>query len=240
MRRREAAQAKKGEMAAYRPAYHTSETAYRLQVGAVPLSTLDLDVREWTDHDYPQTFARLVPGGTGLYDFSHGTASRIPHLAQEEGFELRLLGFDNSWVTCPSRLTPMAYQTPEAQRRNGASFDAYLNAGREILRLPPRDAAYLPPGFEASGGFEYKVSGRTKAGVFTLNRCGGLNLIGGGTYFNFTEADIRGVFGVRPEDGPLEADLMWRSNIMACSREEDPVFEFKVDGVEEAPWYRHV
>lgn len=203
-------------------------------------SALGFGIRAWTDHDYPQTFAMLVTGGTGLYDFAQGTAASIPHVPQEEGFELRLLGFNNSWVTCPRRLTPMAYKTPEAQRRNGASFTAFLNAGREIVGLPARETAYLPPGFEASGGFDYKVSGRTKQGVWRYNRCGGLNLVGGGTYFDFCEADVRGVFGVRPEDGPLEATLMWRTNILICSREEDLVFEFRVDGVEEAPWYQHV
>ncbi|PWN20759.1 hypothetical protein BCV69DRAFT_277425 [Microstroma glucosiphilum] len=147
-------------------------------------TTLGFGLRAWTDHNYPQTFARLVTGGTELYDFSHGTASRLPHLAQEEAFELRLLAFDNSWMRCPRRITPMAYQTPEAQLRNGASFTAFLNAGSEMLGLPLRNFNYLPPGFEASGDFSYKVSGKTEHGTWRYNRCGGLYLIGGVAYLD--------------------------------------------------------
>lgn len=274
VKRKEAAQVKKAEIAARRSANHhqLSSTAQALQAGTCPLNqfvclVLDEDsrlfnwladsrdiaaveeistalgfgVRQWTDHDYPQTFARLVTGGTGLYDFAHGTAARIPHLSQDEGFELRLLHFNGDWVRCPRRLVARAYKTPEAQRRNSASFDAFLNAGREMLGLPARDAGYLPPGFEASGSFDYKVCSRSdKHGNRRFNLCGGLNLIGAGTRFDFGAEDVRGVFGARPEEGPLEADLMWTSNIATCSREEDLVFEFKVDGVDEAPWYRHV
>jgi hypothetical protein len=59
-------------------------------------SPLGFGVCAWGDHNYPQTFARLVTGGVGFYDFSSGTASRIPHLQQEESFELQLRTFDGS------------------------------------------------------------------------------------------------------------------------------------------------
>ncbi|CAO1632272.1 unnamed protein product [Parajaminaea phylloscopi] len=107
-------------------------------------------------HEHPQMQARIVCGGEGLWDFTSPAARRVPHIEAEEGFELQVLNFGGVWKTWPKKLVPIQYGDPANQLERSQGQRVFLNAGRELLGLPPRPILQLPPGVEERQNFAFR------------------------------------------------------------------------------------